>query len=315
MKIHNSTKSFNGKNPVVTMGVFDGVHSGHIALLQKTVELAQNNETESVVLTFYPHPRIVLNQEPEKLKLLTSLDEKLKIINQSGVNHVIILPFTLELAAFSAEKFIEEILVNDLQTGCLIVGYNHRFGKGGITFEKLQNLSEKFNFGLCQINRVETDNYSPSSTKIRNLLLEGEIEQANKMLGYRYIIEGKVKEGNRIGRKLSFPTANIFIEEPLKLIPPNGVYACFVQIAGEFFEGMVNIGVCPTINKQNADRSIEVHIFDFERDIYGKNVEINMVTGVRDEIKFSSLAELRQQIEKDEIIVRNILKKHNKHGL
>jgi len=308
MKIHNSTKSFEGTRPIVTMGIFDGVHPGHKALLRRTVEIAKAYQTESVVLTFWTHPRIVLNQEPEKLRLLTTLDEKFKLIEELGVNNIIVLPFTAELASLTAEKFVEEILVNDLNTGCLVVGYNHRFGHGGITYENLQHLSEKFNFSLCRIPQIEKDGQFPSSTKIRNLLLKGDIQQANQLLGYRYIISGIVKEGNKIGRKLSYPTANILIDEPLKLIPSDGVYACFVKTNGDYFEGMVNIGVRPTFNTQNVEHSIEVHILDFKHNIYGEKIELNLVARMRDEIQFSNLYELKKQIKTDEINVRKIIK-------
>jgi len=307
VKIHYSIKSIESHRPVVTMGVFDGVHPGHIALLQKTVELAKKNKTESVVLTFYPHPRVVLNQEPEKLRLLTTLDEKFKIIEKSGIDNIIVLPFTVELASLTAEKFIEKILINDLNTGCLVVGYNHRFGNGGITYEKMKFLSDKYGFNLYQVSRIEKDGQFPSSSKIRNLLIEGDILQANNLLGYRYIISGKVKDGNKMGRKISYPTANLLIEEPLKLIPSDGVYACQVRINEDFFDGMVNIGVRPTINKQNDERTIEVHIFDFEDDIYNKNIELNLIAKIRDEIKFSSLDNLKKQLKTDEINIRKTL--------
>jgi len=308
MKIHHSLKTFKANRPVITMGVFDGVHPGHVALLMRTVVLAKATQKESAVLTFQPHPRVVLNQEPEKLRLLTSLEEKLKIISESGIDNVIVLPFTAELASLSAEKFIEEILVKELDISYLTVGYNHRFGKGGITFEDLELLARKYNFGLSKISQVEKDNQAPSSTQIRNYLLNGDIKQANKMLGYRYIISGKVKEGNQIGRKLSYPTANLEIDDPMKQIPPNGVYACHVKTADDLFEGMVNIGFRPTVNKNNKERSIEVHILDFEGDIYSEKIELNLVDRMRDEIEFADTDELRKQLKKDKKNARDIIK-------
>jgi riboflavin kinase/FMN adenylyltransferase len=293
------------------MGVFDGMHSGHIALLKKTVELAKTSKTESVALTFSPHPRIVLNQEPEKLKLLTSLDEKINIISKLGIDNIIILPFTVELASLSAKNFIEDILVNKLNISKLVVGYNHRLGNGGITFEKLNDLSNKFGFSVYQFPRIEIDNLHPSSSNIRNLLLKGDIREANKLLGYKYIIEGKVTDGKKMGREISYPTANILLNEPLKLIPPNGVYACFVKICEKIYRGMTNIGIRPTVNSQIDDSSIEVHILDFEGDLYNENIEIQYVEKVRNEIKFPNTDELKKALDKDKIIINSILDKEN----
>jgi riboflavin kinase/FMN adenylyltransferase len=311
VKVFRSIDLFATENVVVTMGVFDGMHLGHIALLNRTVELAKSSQKESVVLTFSPHPRIVLKQDPEKLKLLTSLDEKTKIIGNLGIDNIIVLPFTAELATLNAEIFIEDILVNKLNISQLVVGYNHRFGNGGITLEKLNCLSGQFGFSVHQFPRIEIDKEYPSSSNIRNLLLEGKIREANKLLGYNYIIEGKVIDGKKMGRFLSYPTANILVNEPLKLIPPDGVYACFVKIREKIYRGMTNIGVCPTINSQNNDRTIEVHILNFNEDIYYENIELQFVARARDEIKFSNTYILKETINEDKIIINSILDKEN----
>ena len=311
MKIfNNNLEYFCTENAVITIGVFDGMHSGHIALLQQTVELAKKSGNESILLTFSPHPRIVLNQEPEKLRMLTSLDEKINIISNIGIDNIIILPFTIKLASLSAEQFIEKYLVNKLKISQLVIGYNHRFGKGGITIDKLTELSEKYGFSIYQFPVLQTHNGCPSSSKIRNLLLDGEIQEANKLLGYNYIISGKVTDGKKVGRSLSYPTANILLNEPLKLLPPKGVYACFVKIKGKIYRGMTNIGIRPTVNNQNDKPSIEVHILDFNDDIYSENIELQFVVRVRDEIKFSNTDKLKEQIDKDKIAISKILDKY-----
>ena len=307
MNVYYSTKFLNIKNPVVTIGLFDGVHQGHTALLRHTIELARLNKTESIVLTFYPHPRIVLNQEPEKLKILTSLNEKIKLIESTGIDNIILLPFTDDFASLTAEKFITDILVNDLKTSLLVVGFNHRFGNGGINFEDLKNISEKSGFDLSFFNRIEIENQYPSSTQIRNLLHRGEIRKANKLLGYNYIIEGKVIEGEKIGRTLTYPTANIVLNEPVKLVPPDGVYACFVKVRGKIYKGMTNIGVCPTVKNKNSERSIEVHILDFNDVIYSEVIELHLVERIRHEIKFSNCTDLKNQIDEDKIKVIRLL--------
>ena len=297
--LYNLEQDSNNKGVIVTIGIFDGVHTGHVALLNRTIELSKLFQKESVVLTFSPHPRVALNQEPEKLKILTSQNEKIKLLTRLNIDNILILPFTHEIADLTAEKFIEYILVNKLNISHLVVGYNHRFGNGGITFNELEKLSQKFNFQLEKFPAVDINKQIPSSSQIRDLLIKGDIKSANKLLGYNYIIEGKVVEGKKIGRTISFPTANILVSEQLKLIPPNGVYACYVNVRGNIYKGMTNIGHLPTINKNNPYRSIEVHILDFNKNIYNEDIEIHLVEKIRDEIKFPNIEELKKQIIKD----------------
>lgn len=307
MKVHSSLETFQGNQPIVTMGTFDGVHPGHRALLKRIRNLAIAENKESVVLTFWPHPRIVLGQDADKLRLLTSLEEKIQMISQIGIDHLIVVPFTREISEQSAEEFLDRILVQRLNVGHLVIGFNHRFGKGGITLEKIFKLSRKLNFDLSQFRHVDIDGQYPSSTRIRNLLLEGKVRQANLLLGYNYAITGRVTGGMQLGRKLSYPTANLQLEEQAKLVPPDGVYACFVKVTGKYYGGMVNIGYRPTVNTQMDNRSIEVHILDFHDEIYSEEVTLQFIARTRDEIRFAGMEALKAQLQQDEGIIREIL--------
>jgi riboflavin kinase / FMN adenylyltransferase len=309
LKVHASLETFHGNQPIVTMGTFDGVHPGHQALLKRVKNLALAENKESVVLTFWPHPRLVLGQDADSLRLLTSLDEKIQIISQVGIDHVIVVPFTQELASLSASEFLENTLVGQLNVGHLVIGFNHRFGKGGITIEEVFKLSRKLNFDISQFRHVDIDGQYPSSTRIRNFLNIGEIPSANMLLGYKYGITGRVTGGMQLGRKLAYPTANLILEEKAKLVPPDGVYACFVKVIGKYYGGMVNIGYRPTVNNQMDNRSIEVHILDFNQDIYSEEVTLQFVAKTRDEMRFSDMEALRTQLQQDEVAIRKILEK------
>jgi len=289
------------------MGTFDGVHPGHRALLKRVRNLAIAENKESVVLTFWPHPRIVLGQDADKLRLLTSLEEKIQMISQIGIDHLIVVPFTREISEQSAEEFLDRILVQRLNVGHLVIGFNHRFGKGGITLEQIFKLSRKLNFNLSQFRHVDIDGQYPSSTRIRNLLLEGKVRQANLLLGYNYAITGRVTGGMQLGRKLSYPTANLQLEEQAKLVPPDGVYACFVKVTGKYYGGMVNIGYRPTVNTQMDNRSIEVHILDFHEEIYSEEVTLQFIARTRDEMRFADIEALKAQLQQDESTIREIL--------
>lgn len=307
MKVHSSLESFQGNRPIVTMGTFDGVHPGHRALLKRVRNLAVAENKESVVLTFWPHPRIVLDQDAEKLRLLTSLDEKIQFISQIGIDHLIVIQFTKEFAELSATDFLENILVKQINIGHLVIGFNHRFGKGGITLEEIIRLSRRLNFNLSQFKHIDIDGQYPSSTTIRNLLMGAKIRQANQLIGYLYSITGRVTGGMQLGRKLAYPTANLILEERAKLVPPDGVYACFVKVTGKYYGGMVNIGYRPTVNSQMDNRSIEVHILDFKEDIYSEEVTIQFIDKIRDEMRFPNMEELKTQLQQDEYIIREIL--------
>ncbi|MDG5799554.1 bifunctional riboflavin kinase/FAD synthetase [Marinilabiliaceae bacterium ANBcel2] len=302
---------YNINKPVVTMGTFDGVHPGHKALLQKVSEIAKRKKRESVVLTFWPHPRIVLGKDAESLRFLTTPKEKNRLIKECGIDHIVTIPFTKKLATLSAEQFIKKILIDKLNTDHLIIGFNHKFGKGGISFKDLLELSINYNFEVSQFKHVSIDGLSPSSTKIRNHLLNGEIKKANLLLGYPFFVSGEVTQGKKIGRTISYPTANIKFDERAKLIPPDGVYAVYVNIEGKNYKGMANIGIRPTVNNHIDNRSLEVHILDFKKEIYSKYISVHFIVKVREEMKFNSIISLKEQLIKDEKEIRQILTKQS----
>lgn len=312
MQIYSSYTDYKEKPPVITMGTFDGVHPGHKALLEKVKKLAEEENTESLVVTFWPHPRLVLGHNSAQLRLLTTLEEKIKLIGEIGIDHLMVLPFTKELSDLSAEGFTEVVLVEKLNVKHLVTGFNHRFGSGGITFGELKKLASKHKFKLTQFHHVDVNGDHPSSTQIRNYLLEGEIHKANHLLGYPYTITGQIIGGNRLGRTISYPTANIEFQEEYKLVPLDGVYACRVRVMGKIYNGMVNIGVRPTVSKQLDHRTVEVHILDFSNDIYSEEISIYFEERVRDEMKFSNIDALKEQLIKDEVVIRSVLSKKHK---
>lgn len=289
----------------VTIGMFDGVHVGHQALLKKLKENATRLGIPSVVVTFWPHPRIVLHQDDESLRFLTSVEDKCLLFNDLGVDYVVVLPFTFELSQLSTEEFIAQILVDKLSVKHLVVGYNHRFGKGkNHEFSEYQLLADKYNFEISKVNPVLVDDVKVSSTQIRNYLTSSRLEEANRQLGYEYSLKGEVVTGKQLGRRINYPTANILLENNQKLIPSDGVYGCRCHLNGRWWFGMVNIGLRPTISNNPDNRTIEVHIFDFNEDIYGERLDIHLVSKVREEIKFASIDHLKEQLLKDEKQVR-----------
>lgn len=300
MRIYNNIHNFKAKKPVITIGTFDGVHKGHHIVLDRLKEIAHKTGGETVVFTFYPHPRLVLTPEEKNLRLLTTLDEKIGLLRQANIHHLIVYPFTEEFAKMSYADFVKKILVDEIKTDYLVVGYDHRFGKnreGG--YEYLQNCAENYGFNIEKLDVLLMNEVNISSTRIRNALESGDIYVANQFLGYRYTLNGKVVEGQKLGRTIGFPTANIESSDIHKLIPGYGVYAVEVEIDGKIFMGMLNIGTRPTFN-QNADqRSIEVNIFDFDDEIYGKEVTLTFVGKIRDEKKFPGKEALVQQLHLD----------------
>ena len=307
MKIYDGPEGFEKvKNPVVTVGTFDGVHVGHSKIFRTMRELSKECHGETVVVTFHPHPRLVVHPDSKDLKFINTLERKYDLIEQNGIDHLVIIPFTKEFAATTAEAFIEDILVKQMGVCKLVVGYDHHFGRNREgSFEELMRLADKHKFGVEQIPAQDIDNIAVSSTKIRKALNEGDIRLANDLLGYEYSITGTVVGGNKIGRKIGFPTANIELQDEFKLITAQGVYACRVLHDGKMYHGMGNIGYRPTIN--NSDLTIEVHIFDFHKDIYGETITIFFVDRIRDEVKFENLDALKQQLVKDRESVKNIL--------
>lgn len=306
MKTHYSVFDFNQlKQTIITIGTFDGVHLGHQSILKKVVEAKENNTYESSLLTFFPHPRMVLQQDTS-IKLLNTIDEKAELLDKFGIDNLIIHPFDAAFSNLSAEEFVKEILVDRLNIHKIIIGHDHRFGKNRTAdIGDLISFGKKYGFEVEQINAHEIDEIAISSTKIRKALMEGNIKLANQFLGYSYFISGKVIEGKKIGRTLGFPTANIQINESYKLLPKNGVYIVFSEINDIPYFGMMNIGNNPTIGEN--EQSIEVHCFDMSENIYNKKLKISILEHIRDERKFNSLSDLQAQLEKDKLFSLNYI--------
>mgnify|MGYP006166182719 CR=1 FL=1 len=297
LKTYNSIFHFSSnKKTLITLGTFDGVHIGHQSILKKLVN-DKEKELESVVLTFFPHPRMVLKQD-DSIKLLNTIDEKAELLENSGIDHLIVHPFDTTFSNLTAEEFVKDILVDKLNVQKIIIGHDHRFGKNRTAdIHDLIAFGEKYNFEVEQISAKEIDEISISSTKIRKALLNGNIKLANQYLGHSYSIFGQVIDGKKIGRTIGFPTANIKIEESYKLLPKNGVYIVSSSIKDQLFYGMMNIGNNPTIGEN--DQSIEVHFFNLNEEIYNQKIKIVFLEYIRDEKKFNSIGELQSQLEND----------------
>jgi len=299
LKIYNCINDFKPvENTVVTIGTFDGVHLGHRAIFDKMRKDAVEINGETVVITFYPHPRIVLGLNSSGLKFINTQEKKINRLTEAGIDHLIIISFTKKFAGMSSEEFIESLVVKKIKPKKLIIGYDHHFGKNRSgSFGLLSKMGEKYGFSVESIKEQKTNDYTVSSTKIRKLLNSGRVSAANKLLGYEYSITGKVVRGNAIGRTIGFPTANISIADEYKLIAAVGVYACRVLWMDKMYKGMSNIGYRPTINQGGL--TIEVNIFDFDEDIYDEQITISFVERMRDEIKFENLEALKTQLKKD----------------
>lgn len=294
------------KNPVVTIGTFDGVHLGHQKIIEQLNLEADKIGGESVLLTFDPHPRIVLFPENHGVKLIQTLDEKFQVLKKSNLKNVVLLPFTKEFSELSAIDFVEQILVGCLKAKKVVIGYDHQFGhnrEGNIQF--LKDVSEKYGFEVLEISAKSIDEINISSTKIRDSLLRGDVETAKLFLSRPYEISGAVVKGNQLGRTLGFPTANIEVDSDLKLIPMNGVYAVRVKINDELYFGVMNIGNNPTVNSSNH-KCLEVYIFDFNKEIYGNSITLFFDKYLRNEQKFANLDELKKAISNDEVICRQL---------
>ncbi|MBS7564217.1 bifunctional riboflavin kinase/FAD synthetase [Mucilaginibacter sp. Bleaf8] len=299
MKIYHHIDDFTPlQNAVVTIGTFDGVHQGHRQIITRIREIADKTGGETVLLTFFPHPRMILHPEDQDLKLITTIHERAELLEQLGIDHMIITPFSRDFSNQSAEAYIRDVLVNKIGTRTIIVGYDHRFGKdrqGGLT--ELQQLAPQYGYEVIEIPEQDIDHVAVSSTRIREALLQANIEQANTFLGYPFFLTGKVIRGNQIGRQLGYPTANLLVEESYKLIPADGIFAVTVDVQGQKYQGMAYIGHRPTIN--GMTRNIEVNIFDFDQDIYNQIVRMNFIHFVRHDVKFSSLEGLKEQLALD----------------
>lgn len=297
-------RKFDKEHPtVVTIGTFDGVHIGHRKLLERLINDAKLLKLKATVLTFFPHPRMVLQQDTD-IKLLNTIEEKIQILEKIGLDFLMIHPFTKEFSRQTATEFVQDILVEGLHCKKVIIGYDHRFGRNrNADINDLKDFGKTFQFEVDEIPAQEIDDVSISSTKIRKALEEGDLKTANLYLGYAYMLTGTVIQGKGLGRQLNFPTANIFIEETYKLIPRKGVYVVKSTLQGREVFGMMNIGFNPTVSENDPSKtpkeSIEVHFFDFKEDLYGQKIQINILDRIREEHKFTSVEALKKQLEKD----------------
>ncbi len=300
MNVCHDISLFQSHNTVATIGIFDGVHIGHQLIIKRLKELAATYGSETVVITLWPHPRLVLNPENNELRLLTTLEEKISIIRGHGIDHMLIIPFTREFAQTTYEEFIRFYLVERVKAHHVVVGYNHHFGKDRQgTFESLLQSSSRYGFSAERMSPVVINNADVSSSAIRRNISLGNMVFSNEALGYKYFIQGEVVAGNRMGRKLGYPTANVAVGDAKKLVPRNGVYAVDVQFEGNHFKGMANIGIRPTIVNQIHEQTVEVHIFDFTGDIYGQSITVFFKDRIRNEIKFASVNNLIKQLDED----------------
>jgi riboflavin kinase/FMN adenylyltransferase len=308
VKIYNSLEEFSPDfNVVLTLGTFDGVHIGHQSVIKKLNKDAQKIGGESVLLTFYPHPRHVLFPEDQKLKLLTTIKERSEILKKHGLQHLIVLPFTPEFSRMEPVHFVRDILVNKLKINKLVIGYDHHFGRNREgDFNLLNNLSTLYKYEIEKINPQTFKDVSVSSTKVRKLIIEDELEKATKYLGHYFCLTGEVVKGVSRGKDLGFPTANIHIVNKWKLIPNDGVYAVKLEYKKEEFIGMMNIGFNKTFNA--TQRTLEVHILNFDKNIYGEEIKVSFIKKIREVKKFTNLENLKSTLKIDENKVRNLLK-------
>lgn len=298
MKIFHSIKDFSTtKKTILTLGTFDGVHIGHQKILEKLIDNTINEKYESMVLTFFPHPRMVL-QEKSEIKLLNTIEEKIQLLETIGIQNLVIHPFDALFSQLTAEEFVQTVLVDQFDIHKIIIGHDHRFGRNRTAnIDDLIGFGEKYGFEVEQISVQEINDLSVSSTKIRKAILEGNMPLANEYLGYDYFLSGIVFKGKQLGRTIGFPTANLKIKEDYKLIPLNGVYVVKSTINQKTVFGMMNIGFNPTVSGEQL--SIEIHFFDFDADLYDQKITVSILTYMRPEQKFDSVALLTEQLEKD----------------
>ncbi|MEO2059000.1 MAG: bifunctional riboflavin kinase/FAD synthetase [Mesonia sp.] len=285
-------------NTVITIGTFDGVHIGHRKIIKRIVESAENSALESAVLTFFPHPRMVLQKEVG-IELINTIEERKQILENTGVDHLIVHPFTRAFSRLTAQEYIEEVLVKKLQAKKVIIGYDHRFGRNrNADIEDLRKYGEKYGFEVEEISKQDVDEVAVSSTKIRKALQEGDVEKANTYLGSNFLLTGTIVKGKGLGKDLGFPTANLKIEETYKLIPKTGVYVVKALIDDQEFFGMMNIGYNPTVG--GSEKTIETYFFNLDKNLYGKKLQIEMLKRIREEKKFSGVEELIGAMKEDQ---------------
>lgn len=307
MKEHKGAHAFHSDHhTVVTIGTFDGVHVGHQKILERLVNAAKAGNLESAILTFFPHPRMVL-QKDAGIKLINTIEERKQILAKSGVDHLIIHPFTQQFSRLTAREFVRDILVHKLRAKKVIIGYDHRFGRNRTAdINTLREFGREYDFEVEEISKQDIEEVAVSSTKIRKALLAGEVEKANRYLSYPFSFSGVVVKGKGLGKEFEFPTANLEIKEDYKLIPKNGVYVVRSEIEGEEVFGMMNIGTNPTVG--GTEKTIETHFFDLDRNLYGKYLIIELLTRIRDEKKFDSVENLKLAMQQDEAFSRQFIK-------
>ena len=306
MKIKTAADYKQIKSSVITIGTFDGVHVGHQQIVHRLVDTARKNDLQALVLTFFPHPRMVI-QNDANIKLINTIDEKAKQLEQLGVDHLVVKEFTKSFSRLTALEYVRDILVNKLKVKHIIVGYDHHFGRNRTAnINELKEFGAFYDFEVTEIEPQEVDDVAVSSTKIRSAILKGNIPTANKFLGYNFMLTGTVIKGKGLGKILDFPTANIQIEAAYKLIPKHGVYVVKSQIKGVEVFGMMNIGKNPTVSEGNQTK-IEVHFFDFSANLYGAVLKIELLDHLRSEIKFPNIEALKLQLEKDKVDATNAL--------
>ncbi len=294
------------KKGVLTIGTFDGVHLGHQEIIKRINQEAAAIGGESIIVTFHPHPRLVVNPNDTSLKLLNTLEEKIALLERFGVDNLIVAPFSIEFSKLTAREYVEDFLWKNVRPKKVVIGYDHRFGnnrEGGL--ELFLEMGKELGFEVEEIAKQMVDDLAVSSTKVRTALQNGDVAQANHLLGYEYSLHGAVVEGHQMGRKLGYPTANIHPNNPNKLIPAKGVYAVRVKLEGLLYPAMMNIGDNPTFEGRKA--SIEANLFDFDRDIYGMELDVIFVQRLRSELKFDNIDALIKQMSEDEKVSRKLL--------
>ena len=299
MKVYNSVEEFPGlENAVVTIGTFDGVHAGHNKIIQRLNDVARETKGETVLLTFFPHPRMVLQPDDSDLKLITTMEERTLLLEKNGIHHLIVQPFSKEFSRISATEFVRDVLLSKIGMKTLVIGYDHHFGRNREgSYKELEEMASMYGFRLEEISKQVIDEVAVSSTKIRKALLLGDVEAANKLLGHDFTLRGEVIKGDRIGTSLGFPTANIKIRESYKLIPEDGIYAVMVEVDGELHKGMLYLGTRPTVDGKK--HTSEVNILDFNRDIYGKIITVFLKTRIRGDMHFENLEQLKEKMKED----------------
>jgi riboflavin kinase/FMN adenylyltransferase len=310
VKIYNNVSEFDSSIPtVVTIGTFDGVHLGHRKIIKRLINSAENGHLQTALLTFYPHPRMVL-QQSEDLKLINTIDERKLILEETGLEHLIVHPFTMDFSRLSAREYVEEILVKSLNAKKIVIGYDHHFGRNRTAnIEDLKEFGKEFDFEVLEISKQDIEDVAVSSSKIRRSLEYGDLETANKYLSLPFFLSGVIVRGKGLGKNMGYPTANMDIKESYKLIPKEGVYVAASIINGSKHFGMMNIGTNPTVGGQ--DRSIETFFFDLDKDLYGQHLHIQLLKRIRSEVKFDGLDALIEAMNADEVFAKNYIKVFN----